>query len=167
MTIRQRLAAADPSSASLQRDVSVSQVKVGDVLVAQGDLPGARARFQESLQIAQRLAAADPSSASLQTDMSISFTKLGDVAIAQGVLGGARRYFEQSLAIDQRLAAADPSSASLQRDLIISLVKLQEVTGDRSYAQRALDVARGMQARGQSAPRDAWMIPELQRRAGQ
>jgi predicted lipid-binding transport protein (Tim44 family) len=49
------------SSAAAKSDVSVSLNKVGDVLVAQGDLAGARARFEQSLAIRQRLAAADPS----------------------------------------------------------------------------------------------------------
>ena len=43
-----------------------------DVLVAQGDLAGARARYQESLDLINRLAAADPSSASLQRDVWVS-----------------------------------------------------------------------------------------------
>jgi tetratricopeptide (TPR) repeat protein len=72
VAIIQRLAAADPSSASLQRDVSVSLERVGDVAIAQGDLAGARGRFEQSLAIFQRLAAADPSSARLQRDVWVS-----------------------------------------------------------------------------------------------
>jgi hypothetical protein len=60
----------------LQRDISVSLDMLGDVLVAQNDLPGARARFQESYDIAKRLATADPSSASLQRDVVASLWNL-------------------------------------------------------------------------------------------
>ena len=51
--------------AALQRDVGVSLERLGDVLVEQGDLAGAKQRHQESLETRTRLAAADPSSASV------------------------------------------------------------------------------------------------------
>ena len=51
----QRLAASDPGNAGWQRDLSVSQEKVGDVLRAQGDLSGTLEAYDASLQIAERL----------------------------------------------------------------------------------------------------------------
>jgi hypothetical protein len=48
----------------------------------------------------------------------------------------------------------------------VSYAKLSEVTGDKAYAGKALDVALGMQQRGMLAARDAWMIEELRRRSG-
>ena len=83
------LAAADPSNAGWQRDLSVSQKKVGDVLLAQGDLAGALKAYRESLAIGARLAAADPSNAGWQRDLSVSQEKVGDVLLAQGDLAGA------------------------------------------------------------------------------
>ena len=38
LAIRERLAAADPGNAGWQRDLSVSYDRVGDVLVAQGNI---------------------------------------------------------------------------------------------------------------------------------
>jgi hypothetical protein len=35
-----------------------------------------------------------------------------------------------------------------------------------SYASRALDVALAMEQRGVLAPRDAWILEELRKRAG-
>ena len=120
------------------RDRSTALIDLGAVLVAQGDLAGARRRFEESYDIAKRLAAADPSSAALQRDVSISLIKLGEVQIAQGDLAGARRRFEASYDIDKRLAAADSSSAEHQRDVGVSLNKL----GDVLVAQGDLAGAR-------------------------
>ena len=40
LAIADRLAKSDPGNAGWQRDLSVSYEKVGDVQVAQGDLPG-------------------------------------------------------------------------------------------------------------------------------
>ena len=56
--------------------MSVSLNKFGDVLVEQGDLGGARGRYQESLEMRKRLAAANPSSATLQRDVLISMVRL-------------------------------------------------------------------------------------------
>ena len=111
----ERLTAAGPSPARLQRDVSVSLGKIGDVLLYEGDCAGARARFEESLAIAQRLAAANPASAALQRDVWLSLWRLqrfpesgvtwARVAAAMegmdrgGVLAGAdRRWLEQARA---------------------------------------------------------------------
>jgi hypothetical protein len=40
LTIAERLAASDPSQAGWQRDLCVSHSKLGEVLMAQGDLAG-------------------------------------------------------------------------------------------------------------------------------
>ena len=60
LAITSRLAAADPSNASWQRDLSVSYNKVGDALVAQGKLDEALASYREGLAIRARLAKSDP-----------------------------------------------------------------------------------------------------------
>ncbi|TNJ34041.1 tetratricopeptide repeat protein, partial [Chlorobaculum thiosulfatiphilum] len=57
LAVSQRLAASDPSHAGWQRDLSVSQEKIGNVLRDQGDLDGALNAFRESLAVSQRLAA--------------------------------------------------------------------------------------------------------------
>ena len=79
-------AKADPNNAGWQRDLSVSYDRVGDVLVAQGNLPEALKSYQGSLAIADRLAKADPNNAGWQRDLSVSYNKVGDVLVAQGNL---------------------------------------------------------------------------------
>jgi len=79
LAIAQRLAAADPTNAAWQRDLSVSHEKVGDVLVAQGDAAGALKAYRDSLAIRQRLAAADPTNAAWQRDMWVSCFRIADV----------------------------------------------------------------------------------------
>ena len=51
---------ADPDNAGWQRGLSVSYDRVGDVLVAQGNLPEALKSFRDQFAIADRLASADP-----------------------------------------------------------------------------------------------------------
>lgn len=71
-----RAAERAAQTAENNRDRSVSLDAVGEVLLAQGDLAGAQARYAESLAIRQALAAADPSSASLQRDVWTSMWRL-------------------------------------------------------------------------------------------
>jgi hypothetical protein len=63
LAIADRLAKADPSNASWQRDLSISHRKIGDVQLAQGNLPAALTSYQASHDIFDRLAKADPSNA--------------------------------------------------------------------------------------------------------
>jgi hypothetical protein len=52
LAIRERLAKADPNNAGWQRDLTVSYNKVGDVLVAQGNLTEALKSFRDGLAAA-------------------------------------------------------------------------------------------------------------------
>jgi hypothetical protein len=80
-------------------------------------------------------------------------------------MSSARIRFEESLAVRERLAGADPSSAILQRDLIVSLVNVHAATGEKAHVERALTLALALQEQGRLAPRDAWMVEDLRKRA--
>ena len=69
---------ADASNTQWQRDLSVSHDKIGDVLEAQGDGPGAVAAYRKSLAIAEALAARDASNTEWQRDLSVIHNKIGD-----------------------------------------------------------------------------------------
>ena len=58
-----------------ERDLSVSYNKMGDVLVAQGDLAGALKSYRDSLAIRDKLAKADPGNAQLAARLSGSAMK--------------------------------------------------------------------------------------------
>lgn len=49
----------------------MSYGSIGDVLLAQGDLPGAQKAYRESLAIRERVAGADPSNTEWQQDLSV------------------------------------------------------------------------------------------------
>ncbi|SFO21916.1 SHNi-TPR [Nitrosospira briensis] len=164
-TIFERLAKVDPGNSGWQRDLSISHDRMGDVQVTQGNLLAALASYQASLAIRERLTKADPSNADWQRDLSVSHEKMGDVQVTQGNLPAALASYQASLAIRERLAQADPGNAGWQRDLIVDYVKLNEVSSDKRYITKALEVALAMQSRGILAPRDAWIIEELKRRA--
>jgi len=88
------------------------------------------------------------------------------VLVAQGEREPALAAYRAGLEISQTLARRDPANTQWQRDLIISCAKISE--NDRSEAraclQRALDIARALEASGRLSPVDAWMPGDLARR---
>jgi tetratricopeptide (TPR) repeat protein len=113
----ERLAKSDPGNSGWQRDLSVSDDKVGDVQVAQGDLAGALTSYRNSLAIRDRLAKSDPGNAGWQRDLSVSYERVGDVQVAQGDLAGALKSYRDSLAIRQRLASLGVRNTQWRNDL--------------------------------------------------
>ncbi len=149
-----------------ERDLMVSQSKVGDVRVAQGDLPGALEAYQAGLAIGEALARRDPANTEWQRDLSVSHDRIGDVLVAQGDRGGALKAYQAGLAIREALARRDPANTEWQRDLIVSCVKISEndPTHARARLSQALEIAHRLQADGRLAPIDAWMPDDLARR---
>ena len=110
--------------------------------VAQGDLAGALAAYDEGLTIARDLAARDPGNAGWARDVSVSLNKVGDVRRAQGDLPGALAAYDESLTIRRDLAARDPGNAGWARDVSVSLNKVGDVRvaqGDLPGALAAYD----------------------------
>jgi tetratricopeptide (TPR) repeat protein len=110
-----------------ERDESVALDRIGDVLVAQGNLPEALKSFRDGLSIADRLAKSDPGNAGWQRDLSVSYIMIGDVLVAQGNLPEALKSFRDGLSIADRLAKSGPGNAGWQRDLSVSYIKIGDV----------------------------------------
>ena len=62
----------------------MSYSKIGDVLVAQGEGPGALAEYRKALADPEALAARDGANGQWQRDLAVSHNKIGDVLVAQG-----------------------------------------------------------------------------------
>ncbi len=122
-----RSAQAAAESSNNQRDLAVSRNWIGDVLVAQGDLPGALEAYRKSLAIAETLAARDPGNIQWQHDLSISHERLGDVLEAQGDLPGALDVYRKGLAIRETLAVRDARNTQWQRGLSASHFRIGDV----------------------------------------
>jgi tetratricopeptide (TPR) repeat protein len=121
-------AARDAAACSRNdRDLCASDIYVGDVRVAQGDLAGALKSYRDSLAIRDPLAQSDPRNAGWQRDLSVSYDRVGDVQLAQGDLAGALKSYRDDLAIADRLARSDPGNTGWQRDLSISYNKIGDV----------------------------------------
>ncbi len=120
------------------RNLAVSHGSIGDVKVAQGDLPGALAAFEEAMAISRRLAQSDPGNAEWQRDLSVSHNRIGEVKVARGDLDGALAAFEDGMSISRRLAQTDPANDGWQRDLAVSHNRIGEVKVARGDLDGAL-----------------------------
>jgi hypothetical protein len=66
----------------------------------------------------------------------------------RGDLRSARERFEQSLEIRQGLAKANLSSAAAQRDLVVSYAKLGQLTGEKDWWSKTLEIAERLNRDG-------------------
>jgi tetratricopeptide (TPR) repeat protein len=111
---------AEPTSAGLRRDLSVTCDRIGDIHLAKGDLDAALACYRQSLEIAEEQAGREPERWVWQHDLSVSHDRIGDVLHRQGDLDGALEHLRKGLAIAKALAARDPDNAQWQWDLSAS-----------------------------------------------
>lgn len=160
LATRQRDADAEPARADLQRDLSVTYIKLGDLHLDLGNADLARRFFEDSLAILQRLADAEPARTDLQRDLSVSYERLGDLHRSLGDTDLARRFFEDALAVAKRLADAEPARADLQRDLAVSHERMATV--DTAHAREWLTTALALRRQQFAAePNDAVVCREL------
>lgn len=96
--IARQLAAADPSDAQAQRDLSISYERLGDVTLQAGQPARALEYYTQGLEIRQKLAAADPSNTKAQTDLMISYMKLGSAEALGGSYSKSAAWYRQALA---------------------------------------------------------------------
>jgi predicted negative regulator of RcsB-dependent stress response len=136
------------------RGVSCALNGIGDVLVFQGDGPGALAAYQAGLTIREDLAKRDPANTQWQRDLSVSHNKMGDVLVSQGDGPGALAAYQAGLTIAEDLAKRDPANTQWQRDLSVSHNKMGDVLvsqGDGPGAlaayQAALTIREGLAKR--------------------
>ena len=127
LELAQRRLGVDPANTQWQRGLAISHERMGVVLVAQGDGPGALVAYRKSLAIREALAARDPANTQGQRDLAISHNKIGDVLVAQGDGQGALVAYRKDLAIAEALAARDPANTQWQRDLSVSHNKIGDV----------------------------------------
>jgi tetratricopeptide (TPR) repeat protein len=146
LAIFQRLTAADPTNARLQRELAVAHSKVGGIHQEQGRLDDALAAFREDLAIFQHLTATAPANAGWQRELSIAHARVGDIYQEQGRLDDALAAFRENLAILQRLAATDPSNANWQRDLSIAHSRVGDIYREQGRLDDALAAFRELLA---------------------
>jgi tetratricopeptide (TPR) repeat protein len=112
--LAERLAEAGPEGG---RDLADSHSQIGEGLLSQGDLTGARKEYETTLAILEPAAAQDPVSSDLQHDLATGHDHFGNVLHYQGDLAGSLSNYKAALAMMEQLAAKDPSKALWRNEL--------------------------------------------------
>lgn len=156
----------DPNDLSLQRDLSVSLNKIGDVKAAQGDLNGALDAFQQSLTIRQRLAEADPGNAGWQRDLSISHERIANTREDIGDSVGAEQAWRNALTVSLPLAERYPDHIPIRTTPVVHLAGAvrtlllnnpEQVAEARRLLRQALELIEPLEAAGQlDTTRSGW-----------
>ena len=108
---------AGRSDAGRRSDLSTSYANVGDVQVAQSNLPAALISYQVSVAIRERLAKSDPGNAGWQYNLSVSYKKVGDAYGKTGQLTKAHVAFAAGPAIIAQLVVQYPDWVQWKKDL--------------------------------------------------
>jgi hypothetical protein len=134
LRIRTRLVAASPEKDDWALGVSLSYVRLGD-LVQKTDLPAARQYYELALRNAADFFLRNPNSERWQRELSFDFNKVGDAKLLAGGQDGkgqasasnvtsALLDFNNSLCIRQTLAAKETTDMKLKRDVSFTLFRV-------------------------------------------
>ena len=104
--------------------VAAAEIKIGDILKAQGDVVQALKSYQDGLAVADRVAKADPKNAEWQQNIMLIHIKVGEVFMAQGNFAEALNSYRDGLAIADLLAKSHPENVGWQRTLSVAYNKV-------------------------------------------
>ncbi|WP_292140808.1 caspase domain-containing protein [Mesorhizobium sp.] len=148
------LRSARETDPSVKRDFAVGNIKL-----AQGDLPEALENYRTARTMLRDLTAAEPDRLSWFSDFAMADDKIGNVLVTQGDLAGASQIYQEGLSVKKQLADNEPERAELQRDLTISYDEiggLARVMGQLDNAQMANEESLKIRlALAEKKPQDA------------
>ena len=147
LEIAEKLAEKFPGDQQMQRDLSASYNKLGDIAKARNDYKAAEGYYAKALEIGERLAEKYPDDPKMQRDLSVSYNNLGGIAKARNDYKAAEGYYAKALEIGERLAEKYPDDPKMQRDLSVSYDNLGGIAKARNdyraaegYYAKALEI---------------------------
>ena len=122
-----------------QSDLPVAYIKLGDMLMAQGNLAEALTSYRKGLAIIERLAKADPDNTGWQRDLLASYGRVGLVLAQQGESILARDTFYRARSIVAQLKDQFADDAQLPQAIVTfdaEIAKLEQAqAAERGIAQ--------------------------------
>jgi tetratricopeptide (TPR) repeat protein len=100
-----------------RRDLSLCLSKIGELYLAERNLPESRNALDEHYKLAKEIASADPGHCKHQSDLSGAHGRLQQLAMASGDLDEAVRHAEAAQAIIEKLVGIDSSNIGWVQDL--------------------------------------------------
>ncbi|MFM7927590.1 MAG: hypothetical protein ACKO9Q_07725, partial [Pirellula sp.] len=127
-----QIAAANPDSAQVLRDLSESHNKLGDFYLARGNSGDAElglGHFQDSLAIRRQIAKANPNSLQLLLDLLVSLERLSDIlgsTESDDAKENSLALQTQALEIALNLHQSNPGNLYLGRTAAITAIRAYE-----------------------------------------
>jgi non-specific serine/threonine protein kinase/serine/threonine-protein kinase len=113
--LTETLSSADPENASLRRRFWLTQIRIGDVLAAQGNLQNAQKYYAQGFSVIENLLANNLADESLRGDLASSFDRQGNLSMKSGNFQEALFYYMKALAIFEQSSKARPGDDGLLR----------------------------------------------------
>jgi tetratricopeptide (TPR) repeat protein len=124
--IRKRLAEKDPGNPEWQRELSISDDDIGDVLKAQGHLDNALAAYRDSLAIRRALTQKHPGNTEWQRDLVFSLRNVGVTELELRDPTKALESYSEQVGICRKMYAAAHSEQN-KSTLVSALGSLADV----------------------------------------
>ena len=126
---------AGSENRSLQRFLSISYGKLGNIAKERENLAEALVYYMKSHSITEKLAR-DTGTVEARQDLSVSYNKLGSIASARWDFSEAVEYYTKGLAIREKLAE-EIRSVKSREDLSASYMYMGDITFDSGDIQGA------------------------------
>lgn len=159
--ISQGLAADDPANFEVSRDLGVECDQIGVALERAGDVHGAEASLRRGLALKSALLARSPSSQRSQEDVAISNSLLGLLLARTHRYIEALTHLKESSDALTQIVATNADAGRYKLQLLRVLGSMAETYGTsqnwreaRAAYQRALELARQLQAEGKLGAED-------------
>ena len=118
-------------------DLSVSLVKLGDAVSAQGQLASSQGHYCESLDICRKLLELSGEDPETLRSLVVALEKVGSVFSAQNQWQCAQECYSESLELRYRLLQQLGETPKMLRDLSVSLEKVGDIAKAQGQWQRA------------------------------
>lgn len=151
----------DPGNPDFRQNLGVSLQRLGDAVLANGDLDGAQRIYREYQAIVHRLVNDFPDNDIYRRDQALVEEKLGKAFVRSGNLAQALAHYKTSLEIRRDIAKDESPASEISRELWASLALVGETqlaTGDLASARAtfAEAVANSREAIAQDAGDGDW-----------
>ena len=132
LRIAEKFAKKYPDDPQMQRDLSVSYERLGDIAKARNDYNAAEVYHAKALEISEKLAEKYPEDLDFQRDLSVSYERLGYIAKALKDYNAAEGYYAKALEIGEKLSEKYPDDPRLRHDLSVSYSDLGNIAEARN-----------------------------------
>ena len=140
--MQQQLTESGESAPELQRSEAAALNELGITLREQGDLNGALAAAERSLELMEQALGANPGDTMWQQNLEISYSHVGDLLAASGKGAEALTAYRKAVEIAEKLAKAYPNNWDAHSSLTFQLARVGDTLRNSGNREEALETYR-------------------------